>query len=365
MNVTKQQLYNRQTILSEFGEKGQQKLQEAEIAIVGCGGLGSIAAVYLAASGVGKIHLIDFDIVDVSNLHRQVFYKIDDIGKSKAKVLADHIKSISPFVDTSSSEQPITKTNIFEQLDEFELVVDCTDSLPTKYLLNDFCVITDTVLVYGSLYKHDGYVASFNVMDKLTRSANLRAAFPKMPQQAIPNCSEVGTLNPIVGIIGLMQANEVIKIITQTGQPLTNQLLIFNSLDNSQLKMKLKVDKACDNVGKRGILKIFKNEDYTDASCEIQEDEFLISAKTLKQKIGSKKIEIISVIEDINTKLPFEVLKKIPLSKFNVDNIKIDLNKDYIIICKKGITSYTVTKDLKVKYPDLNVYSLKNGIDKY
>ena len=320
---------------------------------------------YLAASGIGKIHLIDFDVVDISNLHRQVFYKTADIGKPKAEILAKHIKTITPFVEITTSNQPITKANIFEQLDEFEIVIDCTDSLPTKYLLNDFCVMTDTILVYGSLYKHDGYVASFNIMNGIKRSANLRDAFPKMPKNSIPNCSEVGTLNSIVGIIGLMQANEVLKIVTQIGKPLINTLLIYNSLDNSQLKIKLKVDGGCDNVGKRGILKIFKNEDYLDDSCVIQKEELLISFEELKQKIGDKNLVIISVIEETNTKLPFEVDQNLPLSKFNIETLKIKPKKDYVIICKKGILSYTATQLLKDKCPNLKVFSLKNGIENY
>jgi len=365
MKITKQQLYKRQTSLAEFGEKNQQKLQEAEIVIVGCGGLGSIAAVYLAASGIGKIHLIDFDVVDVSNLHRQVFYKMEDIGESKALVLANHIRAISPFVQVTFSNQAITKANIFNQIDDFDVVVDCTDSLAIKYLLNDYCVITDHILVYGSLYKNDGYVASFNIPEGLHNSANLRHAFPKMPKDAIPNCSEVGTLNPIVGIIGAMQANEVIKTITQTGEPLKNQILIFNSSDNSQFKMKLDVEKTCDNVGKRGILKIFKNDDYFDVNCEIQKEELLISSEELKQNIHKEKRVIISIIEDIQTKLPFEVNYKIPFSKFDAGAIKIDSDKDYIIICNKGVLSYTATVDLKNKYPQLNILSLKSGIENY
>ena len=365
MKITKQQLYKRQTILSEFGEVGQQKLQEAEIVIVGCGGLGSIAAVSLAASGIGKIHLIDFDVVDISNLHRQVFYKVEDIGKPKAEVLAKHIKAITPFVKITISNQAITKKNIFNQIDDCDVVVDCTDSLATKYLLNDYCVITDHILVYGSLYKNDGYIASFNIPEGLHNSANLRNAFPKMPKDLIPNCSEVGTLNPIVGIIGLMQSNEVIKIVTQTGQPLKNQILIINSSDNSQFKMKLQVDKTCDNVAKRGVLKIFKSDEYLDVNCEIQKEELLISTEELKQNIKKEEQVIISVIEDVNTKLPFDVAEKIPFSSFDVNTLKVDSKKNYIIICNKGITSYTVAQNIKTKYPSLNVLSLEKGIENY
>ncbi len=365
MNFTKKQFYNRQTTLSDFGEIGQEKLQNSKIAIVGCGGLGSVAAVYLAASGIGKIHLIDFDIVNVSNLHRQVFYKTEDIGKSKVMVLANHIQSISPFVEVSSCDKPITKSNIYSQIDDYDVILDCTDSLPTKYLLNDYCVITDQILVYGSLYKNDGYIASFNIPKGPSHTANLRDAFPKMPDEAIPNCSQIGTLNPIVGIIGLMQSNEVLKIITGVGKPLINQLLIYNSSDNSQFIMKLKTGKANDNSSKNSIVKIFKNEDYSDVNCEIQEEKLLISSSELKQKIGKESTLIISVIEDVNIQLPFEVSKKIPLSQFNIDSFSIEKSKEYVIVCKKGITSYTATKLLIDKYPELQVLSLKYGIDNY
>ncbi len=363
MKITKEQLYLRQTTLDEIGENGQEKLQDAEILIVGCGGLGSVAAVYLAASGVGNIHLIDFDIVNISNLHRQVFYKTDDIGRSKAEVLTDHIKSISPFVNVTYNKQAINKSNAIDIIDDFAIVVDCTDSLPTKYLLNDVCVITDTILIYGSLYKYDGYVATFNMTKDSKRTANLRDAFPEMASQQIPNCSEVGTLNTIVGIIGMMQANEVIKIITHTGEPLMNQILIYNSQENSQLKMKLSSE-PCYKKAERGcILKSFKYNNYDDPKCETQEENLMISYEELKQKIKKKDLIIISLFEDKNTSLPFHVNLKIPFSKFKIDNLKIDINKVYTFVCKKGILSYAAAKNLKEKHPYLNVYSLQYGIE--
>ena len=221
MNIEKEKMFVRQTTLPELGLEGQDKLLNSKIAIIGCGGLGSAAAVYLAASGIGQIHLIDYDKIDGSNLHRQVFYTLKEVGKSKARSLAKHIENISPFVSVSTHEEPIHKGNIDDQLKEFSIILDCTDSLPTKYLLNDYCVLKNKVLVYGSLYKHDGYIGIFNVALNQGPSANLRDAFPEMPQKHIPNCSEIGTLNPIVGMIGLMQANEVIKIITGIGKLLT------------------------------------------------------------------------------------------------------------------------------------------------
>jgi molybdopterin/thiamine biosynthesis adenylyltransferase len=240
MKPTKNQLFKRQLTLPEIGETGQQKLQNAVVLVVGCGGLGSPIAVYLAASGIGKIHLVDFDTVDVSNLHRQVFYSLEDVGKPKAEVLSAFIKKRAPFTEVSFTNKPITKNNVFELIENVDIIVDGTDSLPIKYLLNDACVIKKKPLVYGSLYKFDGYVATFNIVQKDgSYSANLRDAFPEMATD-IPNCEEAGTLNSIVGIIATHQVNEVLKLITGIGEPLTNQLLVYNSLQNTQLKMKLK-----------------------------------------------------------------------------------------------------------------------------
>ena len=222
--ISTSDLFKRQITLSEIGEAGQQKLQEAKILVVGCGGLGSPIAVYLGASGIGKLHLIDFDTVDITNLHRQVFYSLDDVGFSKSECLANFISQRAPFTEVSFSKEAITKENVIELISEYDVIVDGTDSLPTKYLLNDACVIHEKPLVYGSLYKFDGYVSTFNlIQDDGSFSANLRDAFPDMNTD-VANCEEVGTLNAIVGMIATAQVNEVLKIITGVGKPLTKEL---------------------------------------------------------------------------------------------------------------------------------------------
>ena len=363
--ITKKQLYQRQTTLPEFGDAAQEKLLESKVIIIGCGGLGNAVAVYLAASGIGKIHLVDFDLVDVSNLHRQVFFKVKDIGKSKSKVLAAHIKKISPFIHVSSSKTAITKSNVAEAINDYDIVLDCTDSLPIKYLLNDACVLQDKVLVYGSLYKFDGYVATFNVPgNDGHRSSNLRDAFPEIPDNSIPNCSEAGTLNTIVGIIGLMQANEVIKVVSNIVNPLVNQLLIYNSLDNTQYKMKLK-----NTFNKEKIQFIFERENYMDINCSTsseQDEELLITAEELKNKIANhENLKIISVIENRDAKLPFNVDLKIPLSTFEIEKLEIEKNREYVVVCMQGVSSYMVVKRIKEAYPNLKVLNLKNGIKRY
>ena len=362
MKTTKNQLFKRQITLSEIGEVGQQKLQNAAVLVVGCGGLGSPIAVFLASSGIGKIHLVDFDIVDVSNLHRQVFYSLDDVGMPKAKVLSEFIKKRAPFTEVSFTNKPVTKENVFKLISKFDIVIDGTDSLPTKYLLNDACVIKNKPLVYGSLYKFDGYVATFNVLQEdETYSSNLRDAFPKMATD-IPNCEEAGTLNAIVGLIATQQVNEVLKLITGIGKPLTNELLIYNSLQNTQFKMKLKSAVLKDEVEN-----IFKNETYFDASCSIQNPDWLISAAELKKLLSlqsqSKSLEIIAVLP--NLELPFKVHKTIPIQEFEADKLSIDFNKTYVMVCQRGFNSYKATQLMKGKYPKLKVVSLFGGVSSY
>ena len=363
-NISKKELYARQTRLQEFGEEGQQKLQLAKVLVAGCGGLGNTTAIYLAASGIGEIHLVDFDVVSASNLHRQVFYTLQDIAKPKAEVLAKHIESITPFVRVKVIQSAITKQTVFKLIDDVDYVIDCTDSLPTKYLLNDACVLQDKPLIYGSLYKFDGYVSSFNIQSKTGYSCNLRDAFPEQTKKEVPNCAEVGTLNTIVGIIGLMQANEVIKLVTDVGRPLINELLIYNSQENSQFKMKIK-----KKLRKNEIKEIFESTSYYDPSCAVQDPSLLINPEALKQRLASNTkqsgVSIISVIEDTETLLPFDIDAKIPLSNLDLDQLDFDAQKEYIIVCKRGISSYTATQKIKAKFPELKVLSLQGGISSF
>lgn len=351
-NISQQDLFKRQTTLPEIGEEGQQKLQEAKVLVVGCGGLGSPIAVYLASSGIGKLHLIDFDQVDVTNLHRQVYYSLEDVGKYKSEVLAKFIQQRAPFTAVTFSKVALTKTNVQDIISAYDIIVDGTDSLPTKYLLNDACVLQGKPLVYGSLYKFDGYVSVFNFGDA---SANLRDAFPIMNTD-VPNCEEAGTLNAIVGMIATAQVNEVLKIVTGVGKPLSNELLIYNALQNSQLKMKLQ-----SKISKEEIAKIFENETYYDASCDVQNPDWLISADQLKEVLQDSSVELISVLPDLE--IPFEVDQVIPLSQ--IESLQVDTEKTYVMVCQRGITSYKATQLLKGKYPEANVLSLAGGISNF
>jgi adenylyltransferase/sulfurtransferase len=360
--IKREELFKRQTTLSEIGDVGQQKLQNANVLVVGCGGLGSPIAVYLASSGIGRLHLVDFDRVDVTNLHRQVFYSLEDVGHYKSEVLANFIKQRAPFTEISFSTEAITKSNVLELISDYDIIVDGTDSLATKYLLNDACVLQEKPLVYGSLYKFDGYVSTFNLKQSDgTFSANLRDAFPEMNTD-VPNCEEAGTLNAIVGIIATAQVNEVLKIVTGIGKPLMNELLIYNALQNTQFKMTLS-----PKVLKDKIASIFKMQTYFDAACGTQNPDWTISPEELKDKLSNQKesanLHLIAVLP--NLKLPFDVNETIPIQEFDANQLKIDSNKTYVMVCQRGINSYKATHQLKKIHPNLNVLNLKGGISNY
>ncbi len=356
--INQSEIFKRQITMSEIGNEGQQKLQESKVLVVGCGGLGSPIAVYLASSGIGKIHLVDYDRVELTNLHRQVFYTLEDINEYKSEVLAKFIQQRAPYTNVSFSTEPITKENAISLISSHDIIIDGTDSLPTKYLINDVCVLEQKPLVYGSLYKFDGYVSTFNLLQEDgTYSSNLRDAFPKITKE-IPNCEEAGTLNAIVGMIATTQVNEVLKILTGVGKPLMNELLIYNALQNTQLKIKIS-----SQMTKATIALLFKTETYFDAACGTQNPDWQISSKELQNKLGDSRLEIIAVLP--NLEIPFKVQHTIPIQDFDVNVIKVDFSKTYVMVCQKGYNSYKVTKQLREKYPTLNVFNLTGGISNY
>ncbi|PCH78233.1 MAG: molybdopterin biosynthesis protein MoeB [Flavobacteriaceae bacterium] len=360
MNRDYNTFFKRQITLDEIGLEGQKKLGQTKVLIVGCGGLGSTIAVHVAASGIGAIHLMDFDVVALSNLHRQVYYCLDDVGASKSETLAVFIKARAPFTKVTYTKHALEKTNVIQSFKDYDIIVDATDNLAIKYLINDACVVLGKPMVYGSLYKFEGYVATFNHMSEQGRySTNLRDAFPKIATD-IPTCETVGTLNSIVGIIAMLQVNEVLKIATETGELLIDKLLIYNSLRNSNFILKLEKTQT-----EEAVLAIFKEEKYLGLPCDIQDPSLLISASDLKKEIAKEGVRILSVIEMMTTKYPFKIHETHPLSTLDPELMHLDSRKKYIVICHKGISSYMATVRIKKQYPTLRVCSLIGGIDKF
>lgn len=345
--------YIRQTTLKEVGVEGQKKLLNTAVLVVGCGGLGNYVAVNLAASGIGKIHLIDNDIINISNIHRQVFFKTEDIGKSKAKVLNKYIKSLNEDVDVNFSIENLNKNNTRELIKEYDYILECTDSLETKYMLNDACVLENKPLIYGSLHKFEAQISSFNIQEEKKKySANLRDVFPEIPTENIPTCSETGTLNPIVGIAALLQANEVLKLVLNIGKPLINALLIYNSLDNTQLKVKIKPLRNIDFEEK------WKENNYMDESCSLL-DSNEIEAEEFLKRVKNKTLKVISVLEEDTEIITPDF--HFPFSYFDADEIELEKN-DYAILCMNGRISMACVFMLRKKYPNYSFKSLSGGL---
>lgn len=224
---TKEELirYNRQMILPEIGIKGQEKISSAKVLVVGAGGLGCPALLYLSAAGIGTIGIIDFDKVELHNLHRQILYSTEDVGKSKANTAAEKLKNQNPHTNILVFDEMLSETNAEKIISQFNIVVDGSDNFLTRYLVNDTCVKLNLPLVYGSILKFEGQVAVFNFKG----GKNLRDIFPEPPNaEDVPNCDENGVLGTLPGIISTMMAQETLKLILEVST-LKNQLLIIDT----------------------------------------------------------------------------------------------------------------------------------------
>src|SRR5664279_1926755 len=221
--------YNCQIALPGFSNASQQQLQDAKVLIVGAGGLGCPAAQYLAASGIGTIGIADFDTVSTSNLHRQVLYTPAEVGFKKAVIACRKLQQQNPGISLIPHVIKITSLNVMEVIALYDIVLDCTDNFDTKYLLNDACVLTGKPLVYGAIYQYEGQVAVWNLLNNDgTASPNYRDLFPMVNSSQVPDCVAGGVMPTLAGIIGCIQANEVLKYFTRQGELLAGKILVFD-----------------------------------------------------------------------------------------------------------------------------------------
>jgi len=235
--------YSRQIILKKIGLTGQKKLLKSKVLIVGAGGLGSPIALYLAASGIGTIGIIDNDKVEISNIQRQIIFNSRDIKKSKSVIAAKKLKKINPNINILYFKNKLKKENINKILKNFNVIADGSDNFKTRFLINDYCLKNKKILVVGAISKFDGHIYTFNFLKK--KSPCLRCFIPKMPSNDEDNCEYEGVLGPLAGIIGSIQANEIIKEILGIGESLCGSILIINSLNLIFRKVKLKKRFKC------------------------------------------------------------------------------------------------------------------------
>lgn len=357
-NFDKKELerYSRHLVLPQFGLEGQQKLKAASVLVVGAGGLGCPVLQYLVAAGIGSVGIIDHDLVSESNLQRQVLYGASDIGKSKALQAAIRLRDLNSFVNIKSVNKKIDATNALELLTPYDIVIDCTDNFSTRYLLNDACVLLDKPLVYGSIFRYEGQVAVFN----LNQGANYRDLYPQPPLQgSVPNCEEGGVLGVLPGIIGSLQANEAIKIISGIGQPLDGKLMLFDTLSLESRVVKF------PNKNQRDSIK--KLIDY-DAFCGVNKIVKTMSMKEItveelkKLKDNGEDFQLIDVREDYEVEICNIDGERIPLNEVPHSVDKISRDKKVIIHCRSGSRSGNTIQWLEKNHNFDNLYNLKGGI---
>jgi adenylyltransferase/sulfurtransferase len=362
MSLTDQEKnrYSRHILLDKVGVEGQEKLKESKILVVGAGGLGCPVLQYLTAAGIGTIGIIDFDRVDATNLQRQILYTVSDIGENKAVTAKNRLTQLNPHVNFDVYPEKLTTKNALDLFSKYDLIVDGTDNFSTRYLVNDACLIADKPLVYGAIYKFEGQVSVFNYKGGPT----YRCLFPEPPKpRNVPNCSDVGVLGVLPGIIGMQQANEVIKIILNIGEPLSGNLLTYDSLNCSFLKIKIdrsekEVQKVLENSDS------FETIDY-DLFCGIEKDVEMseITIEELKDWLSkSKDIQIIDVREDWEQP-QIEELKaiNIPLNTIPANFDSINKDKLTVVFCQHGIRSLNCIDYLEQQGFN-NLINLEGGI---
>ncbi|WP_269611592.1 molybdopterin-synthase adenylyltransferase MoeB [Prochlorococcus marinus] len=342
--------YARHISLPEIGFKGQEKLKQSSVACIGTGGLGSPLLIYLAAAGVGRIGIVDFDVVEHSNLQRQIIHSTSSIGLLKTDSAKQHILKINPSCRVDLFNQKLSSSNALEILKTYDVICDCSDNFPTRYLINDACLILNKPNIYGSIARFEGQVSVFNLKED---SPNYRDLIPTPPpEELIPSCSEAGVMGILPGIIGTIQAAEAIKIITNIGYPLNGRLLIFNALKMQFKELTLKSNPENKNINKLIDYKSFCSE--VTVKNEIDYDITSISIKELKVLLSqsSNAIQLIDVRnpnEHYQCSIPGSRL--IPLSTIEsgetIDEIKIiTAKKNLYIFCKSGKRSLRALKHL-------------------
>lgn len=354
--------YNRHIIIPDFGIEAQQKLKAAKVLVIGSGGLGSPLLLYLAAAGVGTIGIVDFDVVDDSNLQRQVLFGVTEVGKPKVEAAKARLQSLNPHINIITYNTQLTSKNALELVSQYDVIADGTDNFPTRYLVNDASVLAGKPNVYASIFQFEGQVSVFNYTDKDGNTGpNYRDLYPTPPPPGlVPNCAEGGVLGVLPGIIGSLQANEVIKIITGVGETLSGRFFVFDALTFETRTLK---------ISKRGNTPVIKELIDYEQFCgvkavekkikEISVDEFL------EWQESGADIQVIDVREPAEyTEANINALL-IPLATVSQRANEIARDKKVVVHCKMGGRSAKAIRELEEKFGFENLYNLKGGITAY
>lgn len=355
--------YSRHLIMPEVGIEGQQKLKAARVLCIGAGGLGSPLALYLAAAGVGTLGLVDFDVVDYTNLQRQILYETADVGRPKLASALEKVKAINPFVDVRPFETKLTSANALEIFRDFDVVADGTDNFPTRYLVNDACVLTGKPNVYASIFRFEGQASVFGMAD----GPCYRCLYPEPPPPGmVPSCAEGGVLGILPGLLGIIQATEVIKLVLGIGNSLVGRFLLVDAFAMQFRELRLRKDPGCPLCGEYPTVR--ELIDY-DQFCGIPDQEpptpaFLdeIEPEELKRSLeAGRKIFILDVREPHEYKICNLGGHLIPLSELSRRTGELDPAGEIVVHCKSGARSAKAVQVLQGA-GFAKVRNLKGGI---
>jgi adenylyltransferase/sulfurtransferase len=363
------QRYSRHLIMPEVGVEGQRKLKAARVLCVGAGGLGSPSALYLAAAGIGTLGLVDFDVVDSSNLQRQVLFSAADVGRPKVEAARDRLRGLNPTANIVTHEMPLKSSNALEIFKDYDVIVDGADNFPTRYLVNDACVLLRKPNAYGSIFRFDGQASVFATVG----GPCYRCLYPEPPPPGlVPSCAEGGVLGVLPGIIGTIQATEAIKLIIGAGETLVGRLLLFDALKMSFRTLKLQRDPACPVCGDHPTVKtLIDYEQFcgvvpTPVAAGGEDDSVETTVEALKARLDRHdRVWILDVRErnefEIN-RLPGSTL--IPLGELprRLDEIPRGADApDIVVNCKMGARSAKAVALLRQK-GFTRVQNLRGGI---
>src|SRR5918993_3281508 len=360
--------YNRHIIIPEFGLESQKKLKAAKVLVIGSGGLGSPVLLYLAAAGVGNIGIVDFDVVDDSNLQRQVLFGVTEVGKFKAEAAKQRLQSLNPYINIQVHKVQLTSSNALDIIRDYDVVADGTDNFPTRYLVNDASVLLGKPNVYASIFQFEGQVSVFNYTNASGElGPNYRDLYPTPPPPGlVPSCAEGGVLGVLPGIIGSMQASEVIKVITGVGETLSGRFFIFDAL-NFETRT-FKISRRDDNPisGKNPTIKELIDYEQFCGMKAVEKPVKEISVKDLYDwQVKGEKFQLIDVREPHEYDIVNLGAELIPLATVSANADKIDKDKKVVLHCKMGGRSATAIRELEEKYGFENLYNLKGGILAY
>jgi len=365
MTLSQEELkrFARHTILPEIGLEGQIKLKQASVLIIGTGGLGSPIALYLAASGIGRMGLVDFDVVDESNLQRQIIHGTSNVGMSKLESAAERIREINPFVQLDLYNEKLTRHNALDIIRKYDVITDGTDNFQTRYLVNDACVLTGKPNVFGSIRQFEGQASVYGT----EQGPCYRCLFPEPPAPgSVPSCAEAGVMGVLPGVIGTLQATEVIKLILNIGEPLIGRLLSYDALRMSFKEVKFMKDPDCPICGKHpSITELIDYDEFcgmnNQAKIDMQENITANELKALMEKAAD--LVLIDVREPYELSMGcIQGATNIPMGQVPHHTDQIPRDKSVIIYCHSGMRSYNVQQYLK-QNGYTNISNLEGGIE--